>query len=195
MVKRVMGNKIRFFSPVAIKFFNDTLSNWPDTIKNKKNIIFLPCASTKPIQNSLTHCYLSPITRLYDEHTLILIVSEPLTLIPYNTPIYPNYEYAPEDLDNNQNEYEEFVKRLHQFKELTSDRINCYYIGGIHHYKILNDAGWNINYYKPRKGLIDYRDKALELRRHLFHKKRYKKIRFSTKKLTRRIVVLDSVIS
>lgn len=194
MPKKVLGQKILFKSKVAIEFYNIILSEWRSLIRNKKVIIFLPCASTKPIQNSQTHCFLSPITRTHENSILKVIVSEPLTLIPYRYQKYPNYDYTPKDLRDDLDEYNIFISRLKKFKELTPKYIKCYYIGGKHHYEILQKAGWKINYFKPDNGLIGYKNKAIELQNEIFSDKNTNRLKFSTKFIDQYSVILNSQI-
>lgn len=188
MVK-IIGQKLSFKTKTATNFYIKTLRNWNNLIKNKEIIIFLPCASTKPIQNSPTHCFLSPITRFYEERILKVIVSEPLTLIPYHSKSYPNYDYPPEKLRKNKKEKEIFINRLKKFKDKTPKNIKCYYIGGKHHYDLLIKSGWKVRYFYPKRGIVDYNSKAHNLHNQIFNKP--KAVSFKTIKLNTRIVEIS----
>jgi len=191
MKNKILGLNLKFTSDIAVHFFEIQLKNYENYIQNIKQIIFLPCASTKPIQLSPTHCYLSPITRNYNEETLLLIVSEPLTIIPYLCKEYPNYEYKPKDLIKDFNETQIFINRLKEFKKLTPENIKCYYIGGIHHYNLLKKSNWNVIYYQPKNGIKDYKITSEKMHQEIYNSSILKQIKFWLVKITQELVQID----
>jgi predicted RNA-binding protein len=149
-----------FYSHENQQFYVKVLEEFK--FKTKKPIIFVPCASKKPISRSRTHCYLSPITRnpLFE----IIIISEPQTIIPYQLEKYcPNYDYPPNRL--NERDKWQLIRRLGIFLgklcEEMPKRKHLFYIGGKHHFEILQKAnGINQNFEIfseiPKRGIRDY---------------------------------------
>jgi predicted RNA-binding protein len=131
-------------------------------------IVFLPCASQKPISKSRTHCYLSKITR--NQNLERIILSEPQSVIPYRFEQYcPNYDYPPKML--HAFDRLQMVRRVGIFLEFlynaNSNRIRIYYIGSRHHLSVLHDANSINNHFKliysvPAKGIRDYASAANE---------------------------------
>ncbi|MBD3352989.1 MAG: hypothetical protein GF364_16015 [Candidatus Lokiarchaeota archaeon] len=183
MRKIIKGQKLKFTSKKATTFYLKILKKWRSLIQNKDYLIFLPCASTKPIQNSRTHCFLSPITRTYNKNVMLAIISEPLTIIPYYEKFYPNYDYLPEDLWKDDSEVQLFVDRLNEFHKITPSTIKVYYIGGSHHYKVLKKTKWKFKYIEPKRGLIGYKDAATNLKEKIFQEKKQKRIKFKTNQI------------
>lgn len=170
MIKKIKGRNLLFKSAVASNFFAKVKEFYEKNYDKWNIIILLPCAALKPIQLSPSHCFLSPISRIYSENIGIFIISEPLTLIPYYFKEYPNYDYPPEKLLRNDSELKIFIERLSEFSELTPKSIKTYYIGGKHHYNILKKANWQINYkIIPKKGLVGYYNGALNLRKKILN--------------------------
>lgn len=140
--QQIKGNKMLLESPVATAFYTKIHKQWPSLIKNKKAILFLPCASTKPTHLSRSHCMMSDVTRIHSESLLIVIISESLVFQPYTTTSFPNYDYPPEELRNSATEMAIMMDRIKSFKEITLESINLFYCGGWHHLDLLENAGF-----------------------------------------------------
>lgn len=128
--------------------------------KTKKPIVFLPCAKTKPYSKSLTHSYLSAITR--DPNLQKIVISEPLAVVPYELENeIPYYNFPPKAL--NKWDRMMFVQRvgifLYQLKQENPEIEKIYYIGGRHHYEILKEANGGdlrLTAIIPPRGIRDY---------------------------------------
>jgi len=180
------GKKPEVDKPFNASFLTESNTNWfnkkllaynPD---NQKPIVFLPCASArktrckygkKKISQSTSHQFLSVITR--DKRFTKIIISEPLTAIPYSIEDdMPDYNYPPKLLTKAEKQI--FIDRLSQFlinlKKDNPKRKNIYYIGGQHHYKILTKANAKANYpFKiiakiPSRGIRDYSTASKEFK-------------------------------
>ncbi|WP_457558287.1 DUF5591 domain-containing protein [Candidatus Harpocratesius sp.] len=153
-----------FYSKTNQEFYASILENF--NFRTTKPIIFLPCASTKPISNSRTHCYMSALTR--NSSLCKIIISEPQTIIPYEFEhLCPDYDYPPNQL--NQRDEWQLVRRLNIFlallKEGNPRRKVIYYFGSKHHYKLLSKANRILNYFGiisliPPRGIRDYAHSA-----------------------------------
>jgi hypothetical protein len=160
-------NNADFYSSENQQFFVKVLTKY--NYKQKKPIIFIPCASTKPISKSRTHCYLSAITRndLFEK----IILSEPQTIIPYSMEDQcPNYNYPPKNLTRA--DRWQLVRRLNIFlnnlHEADPNRVRLYYIGSLHHFSVLQNANkickfFYLIYTIPALGIRDYSKYAEEL--------------------------------
>ncbi|MBD3343107.1 MAG: hypothetical protein GF353_28680 [Candidatus Lokiarchaeota archaeon] len=137
--------------------------------KTEKPIVFLPCASQKPISKSVTHGFLKAITK--NENFEKIIISEPQTVIPYALEKHcPDYDYPPGNLTIR--DRWQLVRRLGIFlgflKDKEPKRKRIYYIGSKHHCFILQDALLNVSYcfnliYTiPAYGIRDYAKYAKE---------------------------------
>jgi hypothetical protein len=122
----------RFDDPAVIEFTNSVLHNW---IPSDKPILFVPCSKSKPIQESRSH---KQMFHRFKARCQILILSEPLTIIPYDRYDYPQYEYPPSALWRIPGESDIFKERLIQFL-LHHDLNNseCYFLTPHHHLMIL----------------------------------------------------------
>ena len=122
----------RFDNPEVVAFTRSVIRNWKPS---GKPVMFVPCSKTKPIQESLTHKH---IFRKFREHCDLLILSEPLTVIPYDRYDYPYYDYPPAALRKLPGEFELFRRRLTWF--LRKNQLNrgvCYFMLPQHHHLIL----------------------------------------------------------
>ena len=64
----------------------------------------------------MTHNFLSAVTR--EPKFIKVVISEPLVIVPYEFENeIPNYNYPPEILRKNEQEYQIFVDRLHEWFE------------------------------------------------------------------------------
>lgn len=139
-----------FMTPDNIQWFNFVFSEWlPDP---KKPLVFLPCGGAfktrnenssdtrKFISKGMGHQVMAIITR--DSQYERVILSEPLTIIPYSLeshPLRPDYNLPAEDLSI-QSEWI-FIRQLGmillKIKLQQPKRQFIYYCGGQHHYFIL----------------------------------------------------------
>ena len=121
-----------FDHPEVVAFTDRILREWnPDG----RPILFVPCSKHKPIQDSKTHKQM--FHRFLDRFQL-LILSEPLTVIPYDAYDYPDYDYSPGALWRIEGESDKFRERLKRFlihKKL-GERV-CYFFTPHHHLMIL----------------------------------------------------------
>lgn len=203
MKKYIKGRSIKFKDKVATEFYKKIINKWEKLLEGKRNIIILPCASRKPIQMSRTHCYLSPITRWFDDANLVIIISEPLTFIPYLEKIYPNYEYKPENLLKNDEErvlFTDRLKNLYSLKQVIEKQknqvIKTYYIGGYHHKNILINSGWEFKFFHPKNGIIDYKNTALKLYKNITgNSKQIRNIKFNLVNITKDLVIINYLIT
>lgn len=155
-----------FFSKENQTYFTHVLQTY--RCDPHKPLVFLPCASTKPISKSRTHCYLSPLTR--DDRFEKVIISEPQSVIPYSMEdLCPNYDFPPKDLTVKDREV--YIRRIGIFlaklAEIRSSRI-LWYIGGQHHLDILREAVEIEKHFivigtVPPKGIRDYHRSAKNL--------------------------------
>ncbi|MBD3158623.1 MAG: hypothetical protein GF309_07530 [Candidatus Lokiarchaeota archaeon] len=122
----------RFDSPVVLKFTESVIESW---YPNEQPILFVPCAKSKPIQNSRSH---KQLFHRFQDCCEMLIISEPMTVIPYSFFDYPAYEYPPSALWRIEGEAEKFKRRLARF--LQRKRLNercCRFLLPQHHLLIL----------------------------------------------------------
>jgi predicted RNA-binding protein len=142
----------------------------------KKPLVFLPCANAnktrakygkKMFSHSTTHQFLSAITRCDDFERVV--ASEPLTIVPYALEgQHPDYNVPPDDLTIQ--DEAEFTIRLANWlnivKRKQPRRKYIYYIGGTHHYFILQQANekarkpFKIIYEIPEGGVKGYSSSA-----------------------------------
>ena len=166
-------NNADFYSHINQQFWVEVWNLF--NYKTKRPIVFLPCASKKPISKSRTHCYLSPITR--DKNLEQIIISEPQTIIPYCLESQcPNYDYSPDQLTNK--DRWQLIRRLGIFlshlQEENPHRQRIYYIGGGHHLQILTEANQNlpvqftIHSSVPKRGIRDYYTAAVEFKKLIY---------------------------
>ncbi len=191
-MKKFIGQNILVKSNVAKTFFNFIYETWNVLIKDITKIIFLPCASTKPIQLSRSHCYLSPITRYHQNAILKIIVSEPLGFIPYLLKNYPNYDYCPINLKGEERSL--LVSRLKILRNSTPYSIKTFFIGGHHHYTLLKDANWDVYPFIPEKGFRDYSKVAFQAHKVIFSDEELHRIKFSLIRITKYNVNIDWTI-
>jgi hypothetical protein len=105
-----------FNHPDVIRFTLSVLQTWQ---KDDRPVLFVPCSKRKPIQNSLTHRVM--FHRFRDRCNLV-IIAEPMTIIPYDRWDYPEYEYPPSALWRIEGESLRFRHRLVMF--LRRHRLN-----------------------------------------------------------------------
>lgn len=135
--------------------------------KTRKPIVFLPCSKTKPYSKSLTHCYLSPITR--DPNLERIVISEPLAVVPYSMEgMAPKYNYPPKDLTPQDRMI--LIRRVAIFLYILVEENHAikkiYYIGGKHHYEVLKTAcpeELDLIALVPPKGIRQYTEYARKL--------------------------------
>jgi predicted RNA-binding protein len=153
-----------FYSHANLVFFQTVQTRFD--FLTPKPLVFVPCASTKPISKSRTHCYLSPITR--NPALEICIISEPQGVVPYALEhLMPNYDYPPGNLTA-QDRWQ-LVRRvgffLEALKAADPSRTVVYYIGGRHHAEVLRDANainfpFHVVTHIPARGIRDYTETA-----------------------------------
>lgn len=146
-----------------------------------KPVVFLPCGSAnktrkldgrKYISKGLSHEFMSAITR--NDTFCKIILSEPLSLIPYDLESHPlrkDYNLPPDYLSiqseilfiHNVSLY------LARLKTTQPTRQYIYYVGATHHFFILYYANqlagtpFELIFKIPPKGLTDYASSAKEL--------------------------------
>ncbi len=121
-----------FEHPDVIDFTRSVLQSWQPT---GKPILFVPCSKSKPIQESVSH---KQLFHRFRDNCDLLILSEPMTIIPYSRYDYPDYNYPPGALWRIKGQADIFKARLKRFlieKEL--DRYSCYFLTPHHHLMIL----------------------------------------------------------
>lgn len=158
-----------FFTMENMKWFNKVLSWSPCA---GKPVVFLPCGSAaktrtrfgkKMISQGLGHQFMSAVTR--EPGFECIILSEPLTLIPYALEgLHPDYNLPPGALSIQSEQV--FIDRLALYlarlKITQPARVHVYYLGSTHHYFILHYANltagspFRILHAVPRRGLVDY---------------------------------------
>ena len=162
-----------FKNPANVEWFKSVMKEkFPD-----KPIVFLPCASAgktrvkfgkKQISQSTSHQYMSKITR--NPTIEKIIISEPLTVIPYSMEkLMPDYEYPPKLLHARPEQLKIFVMRLRKFlqKLKQEGHRNVFFLGGKHHRRILQTANRTVKlpiYYERLKGgSVDYKSASVRL--------------------------------
>jgi hypothetical protein len=162
-----------FMSTPNLIWFHFALNYLPPT---SKPLVFLPCGSAnktrgqngdsrKFISRGLSHQLMSAITRC--EKYSKIILSEPLTIIPYDIEghsLRPDYNLPPDYLSV-QSEFI-FIHNLSLYlarlKLIQPERTLIYYLGAMHHYLILHFANklagspFTIVREIPVRGLADY---------------------------------------
>lgn len=121
-----------FDDPEVLEFTERVLREWSP---NDLPILFVPCSKHKPIQDSKTH---KQMFHRFRDRFQLLILSEPLTIIPYERYDYPHYDYPPSALWRTKGESDKFKERLKKF--LLKNRLNekkCYFFTPHHHLLIL----------------------------------------------------------
>ncbi|MBD3405890.1 MAG: hypothetical protein GF411_07150 [Candidatus Lokiarchaeota archaeon] len=122
----------RFDNAEVTEFTQSVLETWKP---NGKPILFVPCSKKKPIQQSHSH---KQMFHRFEEKAQILIISEPMTIIPYDRFDYPHYDYPPMALWKIEGEADKFTARLGQFLSLKRlNELNCYFMLPHHHLLIL----------------------------------------------------------
>lgn len=162
-----------FFSSKNMKWFYFVMSYLPPL---DKPLVFLPCGSAnktrgkngdprKFISQGFSHQIMSKITR--NDAYCKIILSEPLTLIPYDLeshPLRPDYNLPPDYLSI-QSELifmERVCSYLNMLKRLQPEREVVYFLGSTHHFLILHGANemaknpFRIIRDIPEGGLKDY---------------------------------------
>lgn len=162
-----------FFTTANTLWYNYAINWLPN---RKKPLVFLPCANAnktrkkfgkKMFSHSTTHQFLSAITRCDDFEKVV--ASEPLTIVPYALEgQHPDYNVPTEDLTIQ--DEAEFTIRLANWlnivKRKQPKRKYVYYIGGTHHYFILQQANekakrpFKIIYEIPEGGVKGYSSSA-----------------------------------
>ncbi len=158
-----------FFTVENMKWFNRVLS-WSPGVD--KPVVFLPCGSAaktrtrygkKMISQGLGHQLLSAVTR--EPAFECIILSEPLTIIPYALEgLHPDYNLPPDSLSIHSERV--FIDRLAlwlaRIKLFQPGRVHVYYLGSTHHYFILHHANmtagspFKVVHGIPRRGLVEY---------------------------------------
>ena len=173
------GFNSSFMTTLNIVWFHEVMKWLPD---REKPIVFLPCAaarktrgknndSRKFISHSTSHQFLSAITR--NEAYELIILSEPLTIIPYALEAHelrPDYNLPVDELSI-QSEWI-FIHQLSLYllrvKNSQPTRKEIFYVGARHHYFILHYANelagnpFEIIYKIPSNGIRDYASAAKE---------------------------------
>lgn len=148
-----------FYSTENQQFYCKILAEYTPPLD--KPIVFVPCANAnktrkkygkKKISESTSHQYLSAITK--DSKFEKIIISEPLTVIPYSYEhLMPDYNYPPKMLFTSPPELIwkddwQLARRLGIFlyvlKQKQPTRTTIYYIGGKHHARLLEKANDNL---------------------------------------------------
>ncbi|TXT56620.1 MAG: hypothetical protein BAJATHORv1_20210 [Candidatus Thorarchaeota archaeon] len=116
----------------VIEFTESVIRTWKP---NGQPILFVPCSKRKPIQYSHSH---KQIFHRFKDKSQMLILSEPMTVIPYDRFDYPNYEYPPMALWKIDGASLKFKTRLISF--VSKHKLNleeCYFLLPHHHLLIL----------------------------------------------------------
>ncbi len=169
-----------FMTKENMRWFKSIALNWLPN--SKKPLVCLPCASgnktrakfgKKVISQCTSHQLLGPVTR--DKRFEHVILSEPLTIIPYSLELHPSRpDYnLPVNVLSIQGE-QIFINQLSlwlcRVKLAQPLRNFIYYIGSTHHYLILKYANlaannpFHIVFKIPEKGMKDYGKAAHEFR-------------------------------
>jgi hypothetical protein len=179
-LKELPERNANFMTIPNIRYFNLIMAEYLPPIN--KPLVFLPCGRAnktrtqtdlrKYISQGTTHQFMSKVTRCEDYEKVI--ISEPLTLIPYSYESHklrPDYNVPPSALSIQCEMI--FIRQLalflYKLRIAQPERNFIYYCGAFHHYFILFYA--NKLLYKPfqivhavaQKGLIEYSKKAEEL--------------------------------
>ena len=121
-----------FDHPDVVDFTDSVLEKWQPS---GKPILFVPCAKTKPIQESRSH---KQMFHAFQKVCDLLILSEPLTIVPYDRLDYPYYEYPPSALRRIEGELEKFKNRLTEFlSQKNLNQYDCNFLLPQHHLLIL----------------------------------------------------------
>jgi hypothetical protein len=168
------GFNTSFLTPANMRWFaTKVLGFLPDPAKP---LVFLPCGSAaktrekfgkKMISQGLGHQLMSAVTREPSFDRVIL--SEPLTIIPYALEgQHPDYNLPPGDLSIQGERI--FINQLGlwlaRVKVAQPDRRFVYYLGAIHHYFILHFANeaagrpFHVVREIPARGVRDYAEAA-----------------------------------
>jgi predicted RNA-binding protein len=169
-----IGFNTSFLTPENMRWFaTKVLGFLPDAAKP---LVFLPCGSAaktrekfgkKMISQGLGHQLMSAVTREPSFERVIL--SEPLTIIPYALEgQHPDYNLPPQDLSIQSERI--FINQLAlwlaRVKAAQPDRRFAYYIGAMHHYFILhlaNEAAgrpFHVVREIPARGVRDFAEAA-----------------------------------
>jgi len=171
-----------FYTSANQRFYAKCLRYYERNTINKP-IVFLPCANAsktrgkygkKRISQSFTHQLMSAITR--DGSLEKIIISEPLTIIPYRfEDEMPDYDYPPKLLHKKPDDLVlkddwQLKRRLSIFLRVLYEKGvgRVYYCGGYHHYNLLKAANMGmleIIAVLSREGTRDYARIAKELRK------------------------------
>jgi len=168
-----------FFTPENNSWFVHTLFWFPDPLKS---LVFLPCGRAektrakygrKKISEGFTHNLMKAVRS--DGNLEKVIISEPLTIIPYEIemhPLRPDYNLPAKDLSI-QSEFTFQIRLgfwLSKLKRRQPERKFIYYVGATHHYFILfwanalADYPFTIIHEIPPHGIRDYATSAQKLR-------------------------------
>ncbi|MFW9954662.1 MAG: DUF5591 domain-containing protein, partial [Candidatus Thorarchaeota archaeon] len=121
-----------FDNPEVIDFTQSVIETW---MPSKKPILFVPCSKHKPIQESLSH---KQMFHRFRDKLDLLILSEPLTIIPYDRFDYPDYDYPPYALWRIEGESDKFKDRLTTFLEIKKlNNYYCFFFTPHHHLMVL----------------------------------------------------------
>lgn len=166
-----------FYTRVNMEWFQRVLRWLPDPAKP---LVFLPCGSAaktrarygkKMISKGLTHAYMSAITR--DTALERVILSEPLTIIPYELEgLHPDYNLPPEALSihSERTFINQLALWLARVKLTQPERQHAFYCGSTHHFFILHVANeqagrpFQIYHEVPATGIRGYAAAARQLR-------------------------------
>jgi len=164
------GFNSNFLTKENMRWFNTIALPWlPDPLKP---LVLLPCGSAaktrekygkKMISHSVGHQLMSAVTT--DDRFERVILSEPLTIIPYQLEgQHPDYNLPPKDLSIQSERI--FINQLglwlSRVKVSQPERTFIYYLGPIHHYFILyfaNEAAgrpFHIVHEVPPRGTAYY---------------------------------------
>ncbi|TFF68150.1 hypothetical protein EU520_00775 [Candidatus Thorarchaeota archaeon] len=119
----------------VIRFTESVLKSW---IPSGRPILFVPCSKKKPVQDSPSH---KKLFHRFRDACDMLILSEPMTVIPYDRFDYPAYDYPPGALWRIPGESDRFIQRLSTFLQAKclSER-GCFFLLTHHHLLILWQA-------------------------------------------------------
>ena len=179
------GFNVSFFTHENMLWFNQVIMNWMPPVD--KHLVFLPCGNAektrgrvrngevddrKFISEGLGHNLLKPVRE--DEDLEKVILSEPLTMIPYAeeaNKLRKDYDLPVSELCvQGENTFiNQLALWLLKLKVCQPGRNYIYYIGGCHHFLILHYANkragepFRIIHEIPPRGLRDYTSSAAKL--------------------------------
>lgn len=128
-------------------------------------ILFVPCSKTRPYSKSMSHCFMSAVTR--DNSITKVVISDLMGPVPYDFEhLVPDYDIHPNDLRGPAKVT--VITLLSAFlSKLRASKI--FYLGGKTHYALIKEAnksvGKDLIVLIPKRGIIDYAIYARKMKR------------------------------